>query len=140
MTVPDLTETESTVVRTLFYEGRLTHTPGQVNGLRVSNDYMQQLFVDKFAQHLATDTTLLKAAEDFILHGKTEALETALTDSCSPGLIWQGVFKWFEVDCSQRLQLLLSVALLSTRFWWTLEKSAQRVRADGTAKPGRIGV
>lgn len=141
MAVPnDLTETESTVVRTLFYEGLLTHAPGQVNGLRVSNDYMQQLFVDKFARHLATDTTLLKAAEDFILHSKTEALETALAASCAPGLIWQGVFKWFEFDCSQRLQLLLSVASLSTRFRWMLEQTAQRVRADGTAKPGRTDV
>lgn len=54
----ELTMTESTVVRTLFYEGLLTHTPGPVAGLRVSNDFIQLHFVDKFAQLLAANPTL----------------------------------------------------------------------------------
>lgn len=136
----NLTVAESTVVRTLFYEGLLTHTPGPMVGLRVSNDFMQQHFVDKFAQHLAADTTLLKAAERFILSGTTGALEAALSETCAPGLIWQGVFKWLEFDCSQRLRLLLSIATQSTHFQWELEESVQRVRSDGTATLGRIDV
>ena len=136
----DLNATESTVVRTLFYEGLLTHVSGQVAGLRVSNDFMQQHFVDKFAQHLASDTTLLKAAEGFILRGETRALENSLEASCAPGLIWQGVFKWLEFDCSQRLQLLLSIASQTTHFRWMLEEAARRVRSDGTVSPGRTDV
>ena len=110
-------------------------------GLRVSNDFMQQYFLDKFAQHLAADPTLLLAAEGLVLHRSTKALETALAVSCTPGLIWQGVFTWYEFDCSQRLRLLLSIASQSTRFRWTLEESAQRLRAgSSTATAGRTDI
>lgn len=66
LTPVDLTETESTIVRTLFYEGLLTHTAGQVVGLHASNEFMRQNFFGKFSQQLAADSTLLKAAERFI--------------------------------------------------------------------------
>jgi hypothetical protein len=102
-TVISLTETESTVVRTLYYEGLLTHAARPCQGLRVPNDFMQRYFIDKFAAHLASDTTLRSAAEGFILRGSCAALEAALSAVCAPGLIWQGVFKWHEFDCSQRL-------------------------------------
>jgi hypothetical protein len=136
----DLTHTESILVRTLFYEGLLTYTAGQSNGLRVSNEFMQQYYVDKFAQHLAANPTLLKAAEGFILRGNTKALENALQASCAPGLIWQGVFKWLEFHCSQRLQLLLSVASQSTHFRWAMEAPKQRIRSDGSKSPRRTDV
>jgi hypothetical protein len=135
-----LSEAEGTIVRTLFYEGLLTHAAKPCSGLRVSNDYMQQRFFDKFAQHLTSDLTLLKAAEDFILRGTTKGLEAALSASSAPGLIWQGVYKWLELDCSQRLRLLLSVASQSTHFRWYLEEPTLRFRVDGSETCGRTDI
>lgn len=83
----DLTDAENTIVRTLLYDGILTHAPGHVNGLRVSNDFVQQLFVDKFCpapRDCDTPLQNLKAAENFILGGSTEALEAAL---CTPAAL-----------------------------------------------------
>ena len=61
------------------------------------------------------------AALAFVERGDSGPLSDFLTAHCRPGLIGQVVASWYELHCSQRLQLILSAVAIDTGVVWTSE-------------------
>lgn len=129
---------EASLARTLYFEGLLTHAPQAAAALRVSNESMKQRFIDRFTAHLSEDHRLHAAALAFVEKGETRKMASLLVSLCRPGLLGQSIEGWYELHCSQRLQLLLSAVASDTGVDWTCELPVLRVFQDGHAMNGFV--
>lgn len=139
----------ATIVRTLYYEGLLTHTAAAKSdagagtgyadpSLRVPNDNMQRRYFARVSAHLRRDDTIVAAARKFITSGTCAPLETMLASVCRAGLHGPAVRVWTDVHVSQRLAMAL-MAAHDTGYTWTLEAPVPRVGAE-RASTGRADV
>jgi len=126
---------EQTLVRTLYFEGLLTHGEDAAGGLRVPNESMRGRFVERFAAVVAADPQKPRAADAFLLDGVPELLQAALANVCRQGLSRKVLQTWIEYHFAERLALLLSTASRSS-FRWRREEPMRRVSADGYSKNG----
>lgn len=124
-----LSDAEQTLVRTLYFEGLVTHADDAAGGLRVPNQAMRGRFVERFAAFLAADPQVPRAVDAFLLHRETALLQAALADVCRHALSYDVLRTWYEYHCAERLRLLLS-ATSSTSFRWRWEEPMRRVSAD----------
>lgn len=133
------------IVRALFYEGLLTHTPMVAGAgyappqLRVPNNNMQRRFFDRFVEHLRKNDGMVRAVEKFIVRGECGPLERVLAKASAPALIAKAVQSWYELHVSQRLAMALTTAEVTTGFRWAQEVPFARVSAT-QAEGGRTDV
>lgn len=147
---PVADEAEQTLVRTMYYEGLLTHSAAGASAsdgkhasggsLRVPNEQMHSRFIQKFAALVAADPRKPHAADVFLADGDTQPLAAALTDLCRQGLSRSVLASWSESHYAERLMLLLSTAR-SMRFRWRREARTHRVyRNGGKAYTGNVDI
>jgi hypothetical protein len=124
---------EQTLVRAMYFEGLLTplktHLSSAACGCLISR--CGDRFIGRFAAFLAADPQKPRAADAFLLDGKTTLLQAALTDLCRKGLSSKVMQSWSDCHCAERLLVLLSTASSRTSFRWRREVPMGRVYAEG---------